>query len=262
MTRNAKFEALILATQPVGEDNRLATVLSPERGVFYAVAYGGRKGRLRSRVSPYHRGDLWLYEDKTKKSLKISDFEPLVYHSDIRNNLYKTYAAALCSELIIKTQGAIDSNALWILANAFLDGIDFCNEKEARLATLRFLWRFLTLMGLQISDFSCRFCASCTNLQYSIREAEFICTQCIHDTRETVQNEQHNQYRDYSHAYFTCGNEAVEYLKALNTQTPRFVRSLTLSTQSYKELHDFIFFLVKNATEKQIKSITSGQGIL
>ena len=67
MNRNSSADALVLCVKPgAGENNRLALLLSPQKGIFTAVVYGARKGKLRSVVSPYHSGTVWLYSDKVK----------------------------------------------------------------------------------------------------------------------------------------------------------------------------------------------------
>ena len=104
MNRNFFCDVIILSSRIFGEDNRIFTVLSHEYGVFDAVLYGGRKSKLRSMCSPYHCGKMWFYRDEKRKSIKITDFDVVEYHLSIRENLYKTYAAALCSELVIKTK--------------------------------------------------------------------------------------------------------------------------------------------------------------
>lgn len=132
MNRNSTVDALVLSVKPAaGENNRLASVLSPDKGIFNAVVYGGRKGRLKSLVSPYHSGKMWLYSDAVKHSVKITDFNPEHYRSGIRDNIYKACAAALCAELILKTQGAADTSSVWILANGFWT-VCTCAAKKKR----------------------------------------------------------------------------------------------------------------------------------
>lgn len=267
MNRNSNLEALVLSTKPVGEDHRLAMILSPQRGVFSAMVYGGRKGKLRSSVSPYHSGRMWLYSDEVKQSVKVTDFDPVKYRSDIRTNLYKTCAAALCAELTIKTYGlgahVVHSDGLfseyddlWVLVNGFLDGLDVSSEESARLGTLRFLWRYIGFMGLQCDCSQCMHCGANMVSWYSSIENVFICADCAHtDHVDSV----HSRYNS---VFFYVGAESVAYLKAVNTLAPKEVRAWRLQPRSVQELHELLYFLIRNSVESKLKTLDAGRGIL
>ena len=52
MNRNSTVDALVLSVKPAaGENNRLASVLSPDKGIFSAVVYGGAAQIARVAVS-------------------------------------------------------------------------------------------------------------------------------------------------------------------------------------------------------------------
>lgn len=260
MNRNSIVQALVLSTKPIGENNRLATVLTPDKGVLTAMVFGGRKGKLRSTVSPFHSGTMWLYIDSVKQSIKVSDFDPTKYRSEIRNNLYKTYAASLCAELIIKNHGFAsnvitpnhyeDTTDLWILVNAFLDGLDISSEEESRLGTLRFLWRYLAYLGIQ-GDTSC--CAHCDNpiSWYSIQENAFLCNDCSHF-------EQKNK----GSSLFHLNSDSIKYLEAIMMLEPKQVRALKLTNESIQELHELLFYLIQHSTPSKLQSLDAGRGIL
>ena len=79
---------------------------------------------------------MWFYRDEKRKSIKITDFDVVEYHLSIRENLYKTYAAALCSELVIKTKNGHhqdDLQTLWVLVKGFLDDGHFGFEEMTYL---------------------------------------------------------------------------------------------------------------------------------
>jgi DNA repair protein RecO (recombination protein O) len=259
MNRNQCIQGLILSVKPMGEDNRLATILSPEKGVFTALVYGGRKGKLRSLISPYHSGKLWLYCDESKKSIKVSDFDVTEYRTGIRENLYKSCGAALCAELVIKTQSGIDNDKTWILTKGYLDGLHLASEIECKLGTLRFLWRFLDLMGLQADTEFCGFCGnpllsnsgtSPSNmiLWYSITDNTFLCSDCIHSGENST--------------LFKIHHQGLHYLHNINTASPAEVRRLTLSAETVQELHELLFYLISRFSETRLKSLEAGIGIL
>ncbi len=261
MNRNTSLEALVLATKPMGENNRLATILTPDRGIVSVVVYGGRKGKLRSTVSPYHVGTMWLYIDSVKQSIKVTDFDPKNYRSEIRNNLYKTCAAALCAELVIKTHGFAtnvvdvnhfeDTSQIFTLVNGFLDGLDLSTESQARLGTLRFLWRYLDHLGVQSDVSMCMHCGENMISLYSVGDHTFLCTDCSHtEHKQSVTGD------------FFLSKESVQYLQAVTELEPKDVRSLSLSTQSIQELHDLLYFIIQHTTHTKLKTLDAGRGIL
>ena len=260
MNRNSIVQGLVLATKPVGENNRLATVLTPDRGVLTAMVFGGRKGKLRSSVSPYHSGTMWLYIDAVKQSIKVNDFDPVKYRSEIRTNLYKTYAAAFCAEIIIKNHCFAsnvitpnhfeDTTELWVLVNAFLDGLHASSENDARTGTLRFIWRYLSHLGIQCDTSMCSYCQNPVSW-YSIQEQNFLCNDCSH-----------YEHKNNSSLLFQVSNESIAYLEAIMNLEPKEVRAIKLSQQSIQELHELLFYLIQQATHSKLQTLDAGRGIL
>ncbi len=240
-------QALVLTTRQAGEDNRIATMLSPERGVFEAMLYGGRKSRLRSMVSPWHSGKIWLYSDQSRSSNKITDFEPLNFHPSLRENLYKNMAASLVTELIIKTKAAGENKRTWVLMCGFLDGLELSEEDECKKGLVRFLWRYLEVMG-ERPDFSC--CGECgesiagTKAWFLEKENAFVCSQCHDESMECM---------------FIC-KEAMEYLSAAAIDTGKTARTMPLSKEAENQLRKLLFRLISSIVD--LKSLGAGVGIL
>lgn len=147
--RNRRMQAVILKVRDTGAGNSLVTMLSEEGGIISSLLYGGPKSKLRSLVQPFNSGNVWLYEDKAKESSKITDFEVSAAHMRLKASLYKIWAASLAAEIVLKTHAAGEPKDAFILLSAFLDGIDASDENGARLGTVRFLWRYLGLLGVQ-----------------------------------------------------------------------------------------------------------------
>ncbi len=261
MNRNTSLEALVLSTKPMGENNRLATMLTPDRGILTAIVYGGRKGKLRSTVSPYHSGTMWLYIDSVKQSIKVTDFDPKKYRSEIRNNLYKTYAAALACELVLKTHGFAthvvdvkhfeDTTDLYVLISGFLDGLDLSTENQARLGTLRFLWRYLAHLGVQSDISRCMHCGENMISWYSVSEHLFLCDDCSHAShKQTIGSN------------FYLSTESIHYLQSIMELNPKEVRSLNPSMKSVQEIHELLFYLIEQTTHSKLKTVEAGRGIL
>ena len=188
--RNFSTPALILSVQMSGESNRRVTVFSPSEGIFFATLYGGPKSKMRALVSPMNSGILYLYRDEVKNQTKITDFDVKNYHLSFRENLFKTYAASFVTELLIKTKCAGSNQESWKIINGFLDGIELSDENEARLGLVRFLWRYLGLLGVRPDSKYCCSCASSLHgdkfngdslsLRYFFAREEnaFVCPDC------------------------------------------------------------------------------------
>ena len=60
----------MLSLKPAGENNSNVTLLTPDKGIIYATLYGGPKSKLKSLVSLYNCGTIWLYESPEKNQIK------------------------------------------------------------------------------------------------------------------------------------------------------------------------------------------------
>ena len=249
MNRNFFCPVIILSSRQFGEDNRIFTVLSQEYGVFDAVLYGGRKSKLRSVCSPYHYGTMWFYRDEKRKSTKITDFDVTEYHLSIRESLYKTYAAALCSELVIKTKEGHhqeELETLWILIKGFLDGLCLASEDECKIGLVRFLWRFLVFLGYAPDPHFCSICGreTKTMVSYSSYASGFVCGNCRHED------------------CFAFTDEAIEYLQLLSTESPAVVRKAIIHENSLQNLKEFLLMELQKNIGIKLQSLEAGISIL
>lgn len=257
MSRHTQEQALVLTSRLVGEDNRIITLLGPERGIFEAMLYGGRKSKLRSLVSPWHSGTIWLYQDKLKNSIKISDFEPIAFRPSLRENIYKNMAASLATELVIKTHAADEAHDCWILFCGLLDGMELSDENKCRSGLLRFLWRYLGILGLQADCLHCTHCGElliqqeARAIHYSTLEAGFLCPSC----------HQQGEIPHHPAEGFLVGQEAVHYLQ-LTTTSMQQARSMVLSHDAYHQLRQLLFYLTSFAVGSRLKTLDTGLGIL
>lgn len=264
MNRSFSTDALVLSARIIGEDNRIVTFLSPERGVFDAILYGGRKSKLRSMVSPFHSGKGWFYNDESRHSMKITDFDPVSFRPALRESLYKTCAASFAAELVIKTQGGTqpeELSRLWLLVNGFLDGLDLSSDEDAHLGTLRFIWRYLELLGMQPDASGCEVCG------HSFFDAD---TVFLHKNADNML-----EYYDEARHVFLCHEcaerqqdlipvteEGMQYLAALSVLSPSAVRKLPVHTETYRTLHDLLYRLIVTETGLKFRTLDAGEGIL
>ncbi|MBO5729823.1 MAG: DNA repair protein RecO [Treponema sp.] len=257
MSRHTQEQALVLTSRLVGEDNRIITLLGPERGIFEAMLYGGRKSKLRSLVSPWHSGTIWLYQDKLKNSIKISDFDPIAFRPSLRENIYKNMAASLATELVIKTHAADESQDCWVLFCGLLDGMELSDENRCKSGLLRFLWRYLGILGLQADCLHCTHCGElliqqeARAIHYSTLEAGFLCPSC----------HQQGEIPHQPAEGFLVGQEAVHYLQ-LTTTSMQQARSMVLSSEAYHQLRQLLFYLTSFAVGSRLKTLDTGLGIL
>lgn len=259
--RNKSTQALILNVKEQGENNRTVQVISDTLGLFHATLYGGPKSRLRSLVQPFNTGTLWIYDDEGRHSRKITDFDVTDCHDSLHENLCKIWSANLAAELVLKTRCAGDEHASYILLKALVDGIDRSTEDGTRLGLLRFLWRYLGLLGVQPDTESCAGCGSRLRAEAGVQQTAaccipaengFVCPECSGTSSAAGQQ----AFR------FELSGEGLHYLAALNTQTPGAVRTLTLSAQTAWQLKQLLFTLAEQAAGCRLHTLESGMGIL
>lgn len=258
MPRNTSFESLILSTRPQGENNRSVCAFSADDGIFYATLYGGPKSKLRALVSPFNRGRMWLYRDEVKRTSKIIDFDVQNFHPSFRENLYKSWAASLAAEVLLRTKCAGSTQLCWPLLNGFLDGMELSGENESRIGTIRFIWRYLAILGVRPDALRCAQCGKtfssgnfdCDDVSYKAAYDEtdngFVCADCS----------------DIKEKRFVLGIRALTYLEAVADLDAKTVRSLTVDGRAMNEMKQLCFFLLENACSAPLKSLESGIGIL
>ncbi len=103
-------EGIVLSQTPLGEDDKIVTLLSPEEGVVRAVVKGARKAksRLSAVTQPFTRASFQLSRGKsldrvTQVSLKTS-------HPGILSDYGKVVCASYLSELVAELAPERESN--------------------------------------------------------------------------------------------------------------------------------------------------------
>ncbi|MCR4735651.1 MAG: DNA repair protein RecO [Treponema sp.] len=262
MQRSYSTSAVVVSIKPSGENNSSVTLVTPDKGIVYATLYGGPKSKMRSLISLWNSGIIYLYENQEKKQIKISDFDVKNYHSSFSSNLFKMYAASLAAEIVIKTRCAGSNDACWTLFSGFLDGLELSTEEQGRVGLIRFLWRYLELLGVQPDASHCGSCGSSfLNQEFATKEEtyynnienNFICRECS----ENVSSDSKQNLR-----MFKINAEAVRYLAAISTLSPAEVRRMKISEESYAQMKNIVFFLIENTIESKLNSIETGMGIL
>ena len=278
--RSWNTEALVLSVSSFNSDHRNVSLLVPqEHGctIVPATLFGGARSKLRGMVAAYQSGKVWLYSNPIKNSNKITDFAVNAYRMELRESLARSWCAAVCSEITIKTCGTVN----WQLVNAFLDGLCVSDDEGCERGLLRFLWRLLQTAGVAPDIFHCGFCGaeiaigagagssgtkSITNptgwgsggaentssrvfcpaeaccAVYSPAEDECFCSACHSFDAHT----------------FPLSVEAFRYLYAVTEKAPGYSRHLPLSPAAYGELRRFLFFLTEKLTGAPLKTFQTG----
>ncbi|MCR4900722.1 MAG: DNA repair protein RecO [Treponema sp.] len=245
MNRSYYTNAIILNLKPVGENNNSVTLLTPDKGIIYATLYGGPKSKLRSQVALWHSGIIWLYEVPEKNQIKISDMDVKNFHQSFGENLFKMYAASLAAELAIKTRCAGSAEQCFTLLLGFLDGMELCDEEQSRLGLIRFLWRYLELMGIRPDTSDSEAFTSDSISYYNIIDNCF--------TWERDEQSTH---------LIPVKNRSVQYLAAISNLSPSEVRKIPVDKEVYEEIKQFVFFLLEKNLESELNTIKTGTGIL
>lgn len=263
MPKSITESAVVFSLKPQGENNSSVLFFTKESGIVYATMYGGAKSRLRSLVSPWNSGLAYFSKDAKTGFLKISDFDVKKYHLTFRENLLKNYASSLAAEITIKTKCAGNSEKLWPLLNGFIDGLDLCKtDEQSRSGLIRFLWRFLLVLGIQPDANSCAYCGKeflsgkneVNALSYNqgganflINENQFVCSECWNKNEKSI---------------FHLNHDAIHYLSAIGNLSLKETRNLHLEETSIFELKNLLFYLIENAVGTKLASIETGKGIL
>lgn len=132
-----------------------------------ATLFGGARSKLRGMVAAYQSGRIWLYSNPIKNSNKITDFSVSAYRMELRESLVRSWCAAVCSEVTIKTCGTVE----WRLVNAFLDGLCISDDEGCKRGLLRFLWRLLRLSGIAPDIFRCGSCGTALTAAFPVELA-------------------------------------------------------------------------------------------
>ncbi len=257
MQRSFSTPAIILNLKPSGENNTTVTILTPEKGILYVTLYGGPKSILRSLVAQWNCGIIYLYENPEKNQTKISDFDLKKFHSTFGQNLFKLYAASLATELTIKTHCGGSNQQAFYLLQGFLDGMDLCNEEQSRLGLIRYLWRYLFLLGVQPDTGACGICGKDffrTQFDndmfsyYNISDNFFVCSDC------TLQHPKSD--------FGKLSYNSLYYLYGITNLSPKDARNIKIDKNCYEQLKQLVFFLIENNSGCKLNSIETSVGIL
>lgn len=268
-------------------------MLTRDRGIVKACLYGGPKSKLKSLCAQFHAGKVWIYETPEKNQNKISDFEVTKYHGTFSENLYKSYAALLASELVIKTEcagGGDNIENCWNLLNGFFDGLELVNEEQGKAGLIRFLWRFVHLSGLLPDTEECESCgnsiAGGQNAAGSAPEEnekpekvrlleEMFGTPAPKPEKKAPANMETVFYNSINSSFMCseCAHAShmtnmplspmgLNYLSSIINLPASASRNMPLNQESYLQIRNIVFDLAEKCANGPLNTFRSGIGIL
>lgn len=177
MERDFKTLGIVINAENVRENDRLLTVLTPDRGLVYALSFGSRKSQRAVKAPLYTEGNFSLYEKGEQGQVHLKDVDVISIHEGLSDDLDALVWASLFSELVIK--GRYVDGAVYRLFTECLDALE---EEDKDRTAIYFLVHYLSLSGL-CGDY--RICPSCGKsfgeteiLGFSTLTATAVCKEC------------------------------------------------------------------------------------
>ncbi|MDR2952558.1 MAG: recombination protein O N-terminal domain-containing protein [Treponema sp.] len=191
MSRTAICKATILRSRASGESNRELSLLTTEQGVVKATVFGGPKSKLRAYASPYNSGRVWLYFNPVKGSVKVNDFDVLLWRPGLRELYERTIAAGAVADTILASHGGGGSwETAVTLADTALDALECANEEFCGRVLIHFLWQWAGFLGIRPAM---EYCADCGEaafedapLWFDAREGNVMCDSCASLRRNEI----------------------------------------------------------------------------
>lgn len=246
--RHLSSPALILRTTPVGEIHRLVTLLSPSVGLVRAVAYGAAKttSRLRLATLLFMHADLRVYRDPVKDHYKITEIACREDFGGIRASVTCYFAASLWAEVVLRSPGAVEPADLYALLLDCLLALHASGPAVQRGISAQFIWRYLSLSGLQPDLHGCAACdrplAPPVAGYLSERYGDIRCADC----------------RAPSDPAFSAGARA--YLSYTEKLTP--ARAAAVRLQDDRGLSAVLYRMVQRALDTPLAALQAGVGLL
>jgi DNA repair protein RecO (recombination protein O) len=246
MIRNISYPALILRSKPSGESNRELWLLSAEAGLVRATVFGGPKSKLRSYASPFHSGQAWIYQDPSKDSRKLSDFDVHNWRPGLREVYERAMAADAVAETVLASHGGGGNwpGAL-ALTEAALDALAEADSGTCARILLWFLWQWVEFLGLRPEFEKCSHCEKSVSggemLLFSLREGLMLCAACCNEEGQGA-------------GFIEAGPGCRHWLETVRQLAPSQLARYTLDGKSYREAKSLVTAILGEALGKRLTS--------
>ncbi|MFP4431279.1 MAG: DNA repair protein RecO [Spirochaetaceae bacterium] len=266
MKRQRRFSAIILATSRFGEIHRSVQLLTEEDEIVRAMAHGASapKGKLRGKADQLTYGVCYLYTEPVKGYSKITDFDPVEFYPGIKGNLEALYTASSWAEAVLKSlAGGGQTTEVFGLLKESLDGLEaelpaggrtpggVGSALLARLYSIRFLWRYLGILGVQPDLGECGSCGRLLGGREPLfvrpRAGDIACAACATD-----------------YDLLLPAPDALARLAAAEVGAPggRALESSSLSAEDSRQLSGVLYTLLEAALGASLETRRSGRSIL
>ena len=193
MKKTFLTDAINLKNYPLNDNDSIVVMFSKSKGLMRVVAKGSKrpKSKLGARIQMFIANKLMLFEGKNLDT--ISEAQSVNTFSNIRKDLnklsYSMYIAELVNNFCSRNYNCDENyeEIYELLYNVYDLIARAQNKKEAMLYTIKFLLKFLSILGWGL-DF--KYCSTC---QRALSEEEnkssvfsyelggFLCDECVNN---------------------------------------------------------------------------------
>lgn len=153
MDRDQKGLAIAVRSVDSGENSRIITLLGPSIGIIEAVFYGARKSTRGIKVPVYAEGSYSLYRNGENGRWSIKDVDVISYHEPVSQDLGKSMAAMLFSELAMAS-GSADA----MLYSLFVSALDALEDHDEEKVAIDYIVHYMSSFGQSGNWRSCPLC--------------------------------------------------------------------------------------------------------
>jgi DNA repair protein RecO (recombination protein O) len=159
--RTVSTPVIVIRRERMGESHKGLVLLTADRGLLRAAAYGAWKmhSTLRTGSEPFAHSLARLYHDPVKNTWKVTDLEMRESFDGLRADLARIEAASLWAEVVLKSIAAGEtSSGVFRLMLTCLRALEASGSERVPYVTVQFLWRFLDLAGYRPDASACERC--------------------------------------------------------------------------------------------------------
>lgn len=242
--RNQSFDALFLRSRDSPSGDRIVSVLTADNGIFDAFVFGGARSSLRSSATPFVFGKIFIYSDSVKNYKKLTDLSIVESFSGLRDSYSKLWSANVIAEFILRTSGCGGEYAEVLgLALEALRLLEKEDEEAAQTIILAFLWKILSIMGVQPDLEKCAHCGRALfpeggggSAHFSPSFDGFMCGSCAAGGSPSEQA-------------ISLGSGEMSILRSFRDEDLSSCTRIQGSAETFAPLKKIIYFLAQKSAE-------------
>ncbi|MDC7223065.1 MAG: DNA repair protein RecO [Spirochaetales bacterium] len=249
MAREEKEQIIILKTYPVGENHRGVKLLTPGNGVLNALVYGGngKNSSKKGAIIPFCYGWGELVHHQSRGRYQLKEFAVEAGFSPVREDLRKTYAASLWTEVILGSYGGGHHGPeLFLLFLESLHALaELGAEEDLSPVMVRFLWSYLALSGERPDPSRCSHCARSTEGGiYRDSRGRIFCSACAHGGQGRLPA------------------AIVPYLARVDRTDWEAFRKIGVASRTMEQLKRWLYAVIQDHMEYPLKTLKTGSFLL